>query len=261
MAKAAFGFQNLVKGLTPTGTSSSAAADLPWSNLNNVQPRYRARVAAASAILVWDLASAQSVDFAALISTSLPASATARLRASTADPTCVGSLLYDSGVQSTVTSPDHNGNVVNCFASVSARYWRWDLTGANPIDIGIAALGLFFRPGRNYQYGAQEGLIDLSIRDENPDTGSEHAIDGPKKRTKLITIQGLSKAETRDSFASVDRLIGASGDLLFVDDPDASWVDRARDSIWGGYRAVGADLATRVAAQIFSRSFRLTERL
>jgi len=261
MAKAAFGFQNLVQGLAPTGTSSSPVASLPWSNLNDVQPRYRARVAGTTAILVWDLGSAQSVDFAALISTSLPASATARLRASTADPTVVGTLLYDSGVQANVTSPDYNGNVVACFASVSARYWRWDLAGANPIDIGKSALGLLFRPGRNYQYGAQEGLIDLSIRDENTDTGSEHGLDGPKKRTKLITLAGLSKAEARDSFGSIDRLIGAAGDLLFVDDSDASWLDRARDSIWGGYRTVGPDLATRVASQIFSRSFRLTERL
>jgi hypothetical protein len=261
MAKSAFGFQNLVQGLTPTGTSSSAEATLPWSNLNDEQPRYRARVAATSAILVWDLGSAQSADFAALLSTTLPASATARLRASTADATVPSSLLHDSGVQSNVTHPDYNGQVVACFASVSARYWRWDLTGANPIDIGRATLGLLFRPGRNYQYGAQEGLIDLSIRDENPDTGSEHTLAGPKKRTKLITFNGFTKSEARDTLASMDRLIGASGDLLFVDDPDAAWLDRARDSIWGGYRQVGPDLATRAAAQVFSRSMRLTERL
>jgi len=48
---------------------------------------------------------------------------------------------------------------------------------------------------------------------------------------------------------------------LFVDDPDASWLDRARDSIWGSYRQAAPDLQTRVAAQLFSRSFRLTERL
>jgi len=41
------------------------------------------------------------------------------------------------------------------------------------------------------------GVYDLSVRDENPDTGAEFGIAGPKKRTKLLTFNGLSKTETR----------------------------------------------------------------
>jgi hypothetical protein len=261
MAKAAILYTDLAALGSVTGDSSSTVANFGWDKLSDPQPRHRARVAAASAVLVWDLGSAQSVDIAALVSTSLPAAATARLRASTADPTVTGSLLYDSGVQSNVTSPDHNGNVVASFAAVNARYWRWDITGNDPIEIGLAPLGLAFHPGRNFQYGAQEGLIDLSVRDLNLDTGAEFGLSGPKKRTKLLTFSGLTKAEIRDTFGVIDRLVGMSGDVLFVEDPDAPFIDRARDSILGSYRQAGPDLATRQGAAVWSRSMRLTERL
>jgi hypothetical protein len=262
MAKSAILYSNLAAGLTPTGTSSSAAAGFPWSNLDDPQPRIRARVTATSAILVFDLGSAMSADTWAFISTTLPVGATVRIRASTADPTCVASLLLDTGVQSAVTDPVYNGNVIACFASTSARYWRADFASAtNPIDIGRAPLGLLFRPGRNYQYGAQEGVIDLSVRDTNPDTGAAFGVSGPKLRTKLLTFTGLTPTEVRDTLAKIDRDVGASGDVLFVDDPDAAWLTRARDAIWGSYRQAGPALATRQGAQIFARSMRLTERL
>jgi len=262
MTSCAFLHTNLAAGLTPTATSTSAAASYPWTNLNDPQPRIRARVTAASLILVFDLGSAQSVDCAALLSTSLPAAATARLRASTADPTVVGTLLYDSGVQSTVTSPDYNGNIVACFTSVSARYWRWDLaSGTNPIDIGLAPLGLLYRPSLNMQFGMQEGLIDLSKRDMNQDTGAEFGISGPKKRTKLLSFMGLTSAEIRDTFGTIDRNVGASGDVLFVFAPDETWINRSRDSVWGGYRQVGPDLATQPELDRWARNVRMTERL
>jgi hypothetical protein len=262
MAKAAILYLNLAAGLTPTGTSSSTAAGLGWDKLNDPQPRHRARVSGTSAILVFDLGSSKACDCWALISTSLPAGCTVRVRASDADPTVVASLLLDTGVLSTVTDPKFNGNAVVVFAQTTARYWRVDIASANnPIDIGLAPLGLLFRPGRNYQYGAQEGIVDLSVRDLNPDTGAEFAIQGPRKRSKLLTFTGLTHAEARDTLAAIDRDVGLGGDILFVDDPAAAYLTAARDAVWGSYRQAGPDLATRAGSQIFTRSFRLTERL
>jgi hypothetical protein len=262
MTGCAFLHTNLAAGLTPTGTSTAPVTGLGFDKLNDPQPRHRVRFAAAACVLVWDFLTAQSVDCLALLSTTLPTAATVRIRASTLDPTCVASVLYDSGVQATVTTPIYNGNVVACFAAVSARYWRIDIAGANdPIDIGLAPLGLLFRPSRNFQYGAQEGVIDLSTRDTNPDTGAAFGVSGPKLRTKIFTIQGLTKSEVRTDLAAVDLSQGASGDVLFVEDPDATFIERARDSIYGSYRQMGPDLATRIGAQVWARSFRLTERL
>ena len=262
MARAAILYANLCAGLVATATSSATVSGFGWDKLNDPQPRERARVAATSAILVFDLGSAKSVDCWGLFSTTLPVGATIRVRGSTADPTVTGSLLFDSGVQATVTSPDYNGNFVACFAAVSARYWRIDIASAtNPIEIGISTLGLLFRPGRNYQYGAQEGVVDLSVRTINPETGAAFGIAGRKLRSKLLTFTGLTPSEVRDTLAKIDRDVGASGDVLFIDNPDASFIDRARDSIWGSYRQAGPDFATRQGSQVFARSMRLTERL
>jgi len=262
MAKGAFLYKYLADGLTPTGTSSSPASGLPWSNLNDAQPRARARIEASSAILVFDLGSAKNADSWFIGSTSLPASATARFRASTADPTCVGSLLLDTGVVANVTDPKWNGNVLWCGAPVNARYWRVDLTGANPIDIGLSKLGLRFSPARNYAFGMQEGKLDLSTRDTNPDTGAEFSVRGPVKRTRLLNFPAFSKTEARAEVEEMDRIVGASGDLLFILDPDDTWIDRAQHSIWGSYRMPGASESnTRVAFNVFSRPYRMVERL
>lgn len=172
------------------------------------------------------------------------------------------SPTFSAGIQNGPTDPSYNGNVIATFAQQTLRYWRWDAWNTtNPIDIGLAPMGLLIRPGRNFNYGAQEGVIDLGQRDRNPDTGAEFGLSGPKPRAKLLTFSGLTKAEIRDTFGGVDRSVGGSGDLLFVEDPDASYLDRARDSIWGAYRQLGADFASRQGAQVWSRAFRLTERL
>lgn len=264
-ARPGFLYRNLAAGLAPTGTSSSTHADFPWSNLNDPQPRNRARVAAVSAILVFDLGSSKSVDCWAFVSTSLPAAATIRVRASDADATVVSSLLLDTGVLSSVTDPEYNGNAVICFASTAARYWRADFASANnPIDIGLAPLGLLFRPAIGFDYGCQEGRIDLSIREVNEATGAEFAVSGPKKRTRLLTFGALGEADVRgltSSIADMDRFAGAAGDALFVEDSDDAAIDRSRDSVWGSFREVGASLATRDHPDYWSRSFKIVERL
>lgn len=262
--KTGFLYQNLAAGLTPTADSSSTVAGLGWSRLSEAQPRHRARVDGTSAILLFDLASAQSVDVAALISTSLLSTSTVRLRASTADPTCVSTLLEDSGVLSTPTDTKYNGNVIVCLASpVSARYWRWDITSAAaPIDIGLAPLGLLWRPGIGFSFGAAEGKRDLSIRDENPDTGAEFGIALPRRRTKTLTFSSLTQSEVRANLETIDRLVGLSGDLLFVEDSGETQANLARDSIWGTYKQ-GPEIFSQIAQlnDVWARSFKLTERL
>lgn len=262
MAKAAFLYNNLAAGLTPTADSSGTISGLGWDKLNDPQPRHRARVNDTDAILVFDLGAAAAVDVLALLSTSLISTATARVRASTADPECLATLLYDSGVLSNVTTDEWNGNIVHCLpAAATARYWRWDITGVAPIDIGLAPLGLLFRPGRNFSYGAREGRVDPSESVWNVDTGSRFGVRLPSRRVKEFQFNGLSKAEIRVSIDAMERLAGVAGDLLFIEDPDASAADLARDSIWGAMRVPGgADLSTRIASQIWARPFRIEER-
>lgn len=260
MGKAAWLLSNYAAATTPTG--SATAAGLGWDKLVDPQPRHRARVDATSAFFIQDLGSAKNIDVAAIISSSIDFADTVRVRGSVTDPTATGSLTLDTGILTNVTTSLWRGNVVLPFATASVRYLRWDLTGANPIYVGLAPCGLLYRPGRNFQYGAQEGVIDLGKRDRNEDTGGEFTVAGPRIRQKLIAYNGLTKSETRDGFNVQDILRGVTVDVLFVEDPDATAYDRARDAIWGSYRGVGADsYASRVASQVWARPFRLTERL
>ncbi len=262
MAKGSFMYLDRTPAATITG--SSTPAGLGWLQLQDVQPRHRARVSATSAYLILDLGAGYSLDVAALISTSLEAASTARLRMSLSDATATGSLLYDSTALSGVTDTAYTGAVIGCLpAPVTARYVRWDLTQASgPIDVGLAPCGLLWRPSRNFSYGGQEGRVDGSMREVNTDTGAEFGLALPQRRTKLLSFPAFTKGEARAELDQMDRLVGAAGDVLFVEDSDASWADRARDALWGSFRQPGAGaLATRSALNMFGRTFPLTERL
>jgi hypothetical protein len=250
--------------------SSATIYGLGWDRLTDVQPRHRARVNATSAILILDLGARTLIDVAALISTVLDTTATVRLRMSTNDAHGLTNLLFDSGVLSDVTAASWNGNVVFCLsnldgssASVNVRYVRWDVTvPVAPIDIGLAPVGLLWRPTYNFSYGAQEGRDDLSVRDVNPDTGSEFAVQRPQKRTRVISFDGLTKTEVRGSLDALDRAVGASRDLLYVEDPTAANLDLAQNAIWGGFWVPNTDnFSTRKYSNVFSRPMRLVERL
>ena len=262
MAKGAFLYRDLSQAATITGTAP--VAGLGFTQLKDPQPRHRARINATAANIILDLGAVVSVDVAALISTSLEAASTARLRASAVDATVTGSLLYDSTALAGVTDAAWNGVVVACLpAPIAVRYLRWDLTQAlAPIDIGLAPCGLLWRPSRNFSFGGQEGRLDASQREVNQDTGVEFGLPLAQRRTKLLTFSALNKSEVRADLDAMDRLNGSSGDVLFVEDSDASWADRARDGIWGGFRKPGGDaLTTRQHVNVFARSFQLTERI
>lgn len=266
MAKAAFLINDLSRSATVTYASPTITG-LGWDQLKDPQPRHRARVNDSSAYFVLDLGAEVMVDCVALIGTSLDASATVKFKTSTIDPEAL-TFIYSPNAASGVTSPDWNGNVIMTFdvdwvAPIPVRYLRWEIQGVSgPIDIGLAPVGAMFRPTRNFSFGSQEGRSDASIRDINPDTGAEFGLALPGKRIKTLNFPALTKAEARGPVDEMDRLVGASGDVLFVEDPQASRADCARDSIWGSFRKTGADaIATRSAVNMFGRQFVLTERL
>jgi hypothetical protein len=262
MAKGSFLYKDLSQSATFGG--STPVTGLDWSFLKDPQPRHRTRVNASSANLILDLGAAVSIDIATLIGTGMDSTSTARLRMSASDATVTGSLAYDSTVLASVTDAAWTGAVIGCLpAPVTARYIRWDVVqGGAPIDIGLAPCGLLWRPSRNFSFGGMEGRSDASRREVNPDTGAEFGLALAQRRTKRLTFAALTKSEVRTDLDAMDRLVGAGGDVLFVEDSDASWADRARDAVWGSFRESGSgDLTSRQAVNVFSRSFLLTERI
>lgn len=267
MAKAAF----LVNDLSRTATitiASQAVPGLGWDMLRDPQPRHRARVNNAGLSFVMDFGAVVQIDCMALIGTSLTEAARVIISASETDPQGLINAYIPYGEIVGAASPDWNGNVVITLDNdlgglLSVRYLRWFVADSSgPIDIGLAPVGKLFRPSRNFAFGATEGRNDASIRDINPDTRAEFGIALPQQRVKTVTFPALTKAEARGDLDQMDRICGAAGDVLFIEDPAASHADRSRDSIWGSFRKSGADaVATRSAVNMFGRQFVLTERL
>lgn len=264
MANITFLYNDLSRAAATTFSGSSQVAGMTYAvQLIDPQPKHRSRVAATTSNLIIDIGAGASVDVGALLSTSILNTDTVRFRISLSDPTVVGSLLYDSGSLSGLTQAYYNGNIIMPLsAPVTGRYFRWDITQASsPIDIGLAPLGLLFRPTRNFSWSAQEGRIDLSPREINPDTGAEFGVALPQKRSRVFSLDGLTQSEARVAVDEMDRLQGAAGDILAIEDIDASAVTRAQNAIWGSFRTAPDNFATRRFANIYAREFKLVERL
>lgn len=250
---------------TAVVTSSGTLGDGGVDRLADPQPRHRMRLNGNAVQFTMDLGAVVSLDVFALISTTLTSAGDARVRASATDATVTGSLVHDSGVLANVTDAKWLGQVVQVLsAPVSARYVRWDLnmpSGAS-IDVGLAPLGLLWRPTRNYAYGAQKGRQDYGIRDGNARTGAMFAVRGNQARVQAFNLAALSPAEVDADVTEMDVAAGVAGDVLWVPEATDQILSRARDCIWGSFRQVGApSLATHESFQLLTRSYQMTERI
>lgn len=253
------------KSRAATISSSGTLGDGGVDRLADPQPRHRMRLSGSSGNFTLDLGAVVSIDILALISTTLTDASTVRVRASATDPAATSSLVYDSGSLSGVTHANWLGQVILALSSpVSARYVRWDVStpSAASIDIGLAPLGLSWRPLRNYAYGAQKGRQDYGVRDGNPRTGALFAVAGSKARAQSFQLGALSPAEVEADVTTMDVITGVNGDVLFVPEATDTALACARNSIWGGFRAVGSPaFATHDSFQLLSRSYQIVERL
>lgn len=245
-----------------TGTLGDGGVD----RLADPQPRHRCRLTnAATETLLGDLGLAKSVDCFALVSTNLRAATQIRVRASSSDPNAVTGVVYDSGTLTGVTEEKWLGQVVLIApAPVTARYVRWDFTDASlgPVDIGLAPLGLLFRPEVSFSYGAElHGRVDYGLREINARTGAAFGVSGPQARAIRASFDVLTEAEITTAFLDMERLVGASGDVLFVPNENETAANRARDAIWGSFRQPGYAASSAPYFQVLTRAFEFVERL
>jgi hypothetical protein len=258
----AFLYDNVAKGAVLTSTQANVPS-MPLSNLQDAQPRRRARLNAASATLDVDLLAAPPVDCVALLSTTLSANAIIRLRL--ANVSSFATVLADTGTINAEAQDEAQGHVVMVLpAPVTARYLRIDLTdgAAAFMDIGLLVAGQLWRLLRGTAYGIREGRVMLDRRDRNPFTGAEFpvpAIINP--RFAAFTLPALSVAEARNQHRDLLRRLGAAGDALSIAELGDSMAERNRRAIWGAMNAPGEDAAvSRDSLPLSLRAFRLVER-
>jgi hypothetical protein len=259
----AFLYGNLARGAVLTSAQATVAS-MPVANLQDAQPRRRVRFNAASATLDVDLLAPAAVDCVALISTTLSASATIRVRlANVAD---FSVLLADTGTINAEAQDEGQGNVVVVLpAPITARYVRIDLVDgtASFMDVGLLAVGQLWRLLRGTAYGIREGRLMLDRRDRNPFTGAEFPVPAiANPRLAAFTLPSLSVTEARNQHRALLRALGAAGDALWIAELNDSMAERNRRAIWGAVNAPGEDaVISRDNLPLSSRAFRIQERL
>jgi hypothetical protein len=262
----AFMYADVTNGAAVT-SPAAIMPTLPLSQLADPQPRARVRLMGSAPVLVFDLLTARSIDAAALVSTTLTAAATVRVRLSTADATGAAGDAWDGGVVAAGTGPEVNGNVVlvRSAGPASGRYLRWDIEDLSPsqIDVGLAPAGALWRLARSHDYGIVEGRVIMDTRDRNPLTGAEFpaaAVSNP--RYARFTLSMLTTDEARGAHRALVAALGAAGDGLWIPDLGLSRAEMNARVIWGGLNAAGASVgATHRAYPAHSRAFAIVERL
>ncbi len=259
----AFLYDNVAKGAVLTSAQANVPS-MPLANLQDAQPRRRARLHAASATLDVDLLAALPLDCVALLSTTLSANASIRVRL--ANVSSFATVLADTGTINAEAQDEAQGNVVLVMqAPVTARYLRIDLTdgAAAFMDIGLLVAGQLWRLLRGTAYGIREGRVMLDRRDRNPFTGAEFpvpAIINP--RFAAFTLPALSVAEARNQHRDLLSRLGAAGDALWIAELGDSLAERNRRAIWGAVNAPGEDAGiSRDSFPLVSRAVRMVERV
>ena len=250
-----------------TGSVASAQATIatmPITNLQDPQPRRRARLMGSSATVTADLGSEVPVDCVALISTTLGAGALVQARL--ANVPNFSAMLADTGLFNAEAQDESQGNVVLVLpVPVTARYLRIELTdgAASYMDIGLLVAGQLWRLLRGTAYGIREGRVMLDRRERNPYTGAEFPVPAiVNPRTAAFTLPALSTALARNQHREMLRRLGAALDTLWIAELGDSMAERNRRAIWGAMNAPGEDAAiSRNSLPLTSRGLRMVERV
>lgn len=251
---------------TPTYGSGSWEASLPLTNLQDRRLSLKARSTnddAASTLFDIDLGAARSIGIIALVAHNISAGATWQVTLGTSSG---GAEVYDSGSLnmsfSVITAEDRAGfdpTIVHIPTAVqSARYVRVAITDTSNADgyveIGRCVVAERLVPTVNMAYGAELGLETDTIRTVTD--GSSAVYDArPVRRTARIVLDHQTAAEGMGSHWKLQRLLGTSGQTLFVFDVEDSTYLHERSFLGvlrqlNGLQFPWADGRTRTAYEI-----------
>jgi hypothetical protein len=262
---AAFLYENLVPGAALSAAGATVAT-MPLSNLQDTQPRIRARFPGTTAAIVADLLSPSPVGVVALVGTTAGQGATIRLRLSLTDPSGVAGEVLDTGVQPAEARPESQGQVVLVLAAdLTARFLRVDLVdgAAAQVDVGLLAAGPPWRMSRAIRYGSEEGRLLLDQRARNLFTGAEfpvRAVTAP--RFARFAVEALSTTEARDRHRAMLARLGAAVDALWIPDTALTQAEMNARCLWGAAANPGELVGiARAGLRTFGRNWTMVERI
>lgn len=122
--------------------------------------------------------------------------------------------------------------------SISGRYLRIEFDDTtNPagyLDLGRLFIADGWQPDRNMVYGAGLGWLDRSTVQEAI-SGAEWFTVRPGRRSARIDFTGMTESEAMAEAYELQRIVGTTGEILFIFDPDDAehagrrqWLGRLR---------------------------------
>lgn len=261
MANLLIGTGALTDALTPTTTDASA--ELPVTNVANVNPGVRWRTTDVAALtLSWDLGSSLTPNLAFLGYTNAIEATSVLVQGS--DASDFSAILYNSGlVFPRASGLDEYGrtSLIHYIDPVqAARYWRYVVTpGAIPagyFECGRAFFSTAWQPSENMKYG-----WDIRLRDPSHVSRSlgGSAFPNPRGQWRELgfRLENLGLAEMLDEALALDVAFGSRVDVLVVPDPSLSEKQLFQTSVYGLMRPLAA-IKSQVL-DLYMKPYRIVE--
>lgn len=215
-----------------TVTASSSVSTLPVGNLASEDIQEVWRATSTTAYLIVDLGSSTSVGIVALIGSNAGLVDAAQVRVSTSDNTGAAGDAYNSGTIATAVDTVFGMFVHPIEPAVSGRYVRIDLTQSSAPEAGRLVVARTWTPSTNFSLvRSWEPLWnDLSRRSFSL-SGNPFFDRLPRQRGLRFVLRGLTETEAEDEIHEINRLNGASRDILVCRDVDSA--NLGKDTFWG----------------------------
>lgn len=205
-------------------SAGASISTLPASNVKTKDIQQIWRSGAGSTFLLADIGSALTTEYMLLVN--CIADSSVRFRKSSVDNTGAAGDIYNSGLIAS------NWNAVERMVlhfietGDQGRYLRID----GVTEAGRMATGQVFAPSRDMSLGVEYLWRDFSRRTQMP-AGHEFIERRNRQKGYRFTLRGLTAAEAETEVYTLNRINGASQDILVCRDKDAA--DIGAVSIWG----------------------------
>lgn len=213
-----------------TVTTGSEASGMEAVNVQSVQPGSVWRASdLGNAYIVFDLGSAQAIDFVGAFFSNASSDAEIQIRCATSEGNLTSSptfnQTYDFWPHADIETDHEWMHSINVIAEQTARWWRIDIldpyNADDYIDIGRIYLSKVWQPTRNMEYGWDVGYDDPSTVSRS--AGGQTYINR-KRKSKVVTftLAASDEDEMMNNALQIDRRRGSSLDVFVLLNPDQS---------------------------------------
>jgi hypothetical protein len=213
-------------------TGSAAVTSLPAINLldQDIKKVWRSTSSSGDALII-DLGTSRTIGVVGLLNTNLDLDDIIHVRFSTSDPTGQDGSAYNSSSHAAGVDPVFAAYWRFIEPAATGRYMRIGTTlTATVWEAGRLVIAPTWIPTRHFSFGWAQGREDKSRRDES--LGGNMFVDRrPRQRVWEFTLRGLTESEVDSELEPLNRLNGASKDIMVC--RDKANANLGKVTVWG----------------------------